>query len=409
VSGTGRRELTSATRSTYIAFIGSGFAFASWASRIPQVKVQLDLQPSQLGLLLLAVAAGSLIALPLSGHVVTRWGSRRTVASSAVLLAVGLSVAAVGYLYGVVPVVVGLLLLGLGNGAWDVAMNVQAAAVERHTGSSIMSRFHAGFSVGTVGGALVGAIMVGLQVPVTAHLIAVAAVLVALVPVSVRSFLGDHDLEPRAEHGDPGPDPGGTVARTGAGSAWKEPRTLLIGVFVLAFSFAEGTGGDWIGVAVIDGYHAAPVLGTLAFALFLAAMTSGRWFGPALLDRFGRVVMVRSIAALGVLGLAVFVFGGSTPVAFLGAALWGVGASLGFPVGMSASSDDPARAAARVSVVASIGYCAFLAGPPAVGFLGQRFTVLHAMTSVAVMLMLAAVIATSVHPLREPVPESERG
>ena len=381
-------QVEAATRATYVAFIGAGFAFASWASRIPQVKAHLHLSPSELGLVLFALAAGSVIALPLSGRVVARWGSRRTVSTTAVVLALGLAIAAVGYLFGVVPVVVGLFLFGLANGGWDVAMNVQAAEVERRVGSAVMSRFHAGFSVGTVAGALLGAVMVAFDVPVTAHLAAVALVVGVVVPASVRGFLADHPATTEAH------------ARRGAAwASWLEPRTLLVGLFVLAFAFAEGSGNDWIGVAVIGGYHTAPVLGTLAFAAFLAAMTLGRWFGPGLLDRYGRVPVVRAIAVLGVLGLAVFVFGGSTAAAFVGAVLWGAGVSLGFPVGMSAGADDPARAASRVSVVASIGYCAFLAGPPLIGFLGQRFTVLHALTAVAVLLALAAVIASCVRPL----------
>jgi MFS family permease len=99
------------------------------------------------------------------------------------------------------------------------------------------------------------------------------------------------------------------------------------------------------------------------------------------------------------LGIVLFVFGPSTPVAFVGAVLWGAGVSLGFPVGMSAGADEPAHAASRVSVIASIAYCAFLAGPPLIGFLGQQFTVLRALLTVAVLLAVAAVVAGN---LREP-------
>jgi len=209
------------------------------------------------------------------------------------------------------------------------------------------------------------------------------------VPASGRGFLADHPVTTEAH-----------PRRGAAWASWLEPRTLLVGVFVLAFAFAEGSANDWIGVAVIDGYRAPAELGTLAFAVFLVAMTAGRWFGPGVLDRFGRVLVVRWSAALGVVGLAIFVFGGATPLAFVGAVLWGAGASLGFPVGMSAGADDPRRAAARVSVVASIGYCAFLAGPPVVGFLGQQFTVLRALTTVAVLLAIAALIAGNLKPVR---------
>ena len=128
-----------------MAFIGSGFAFASWAARIPQVRDRLELSSAQLGLVLLAIAAGSVLALPLAGPVVTRFGSRRTVAAMAVLFAAALALAALGHLAGVWPLVAGLFLLGLANGAWDVAMNVQGARVEQELGRSIMARFHAGW------------------------------------------------------------------------------------------------------------------------------------------------------------------------------------------------------------------------------------------------------------------------
>src|SRR5437764_12773811 len=106
------QQVRAGVRATYIAFIGSGFAFASWASRIPQVRDHLHLTPARLGLVLLSIAAGSLIALPLSGQVVLRLGSRRTVAAMSVLLAVGLATVALGYLGGVVPLAIGLFLLG---------------------------------------------------------------------------------------------------------------------------------------------------------------------------------------------------------------------------------------------------------------------------------------------------------
>jgi predicted MFS family arabinose efflux permease len=312
---------------------------------------------------------------------------------TAVLHAVGLAVVAVGFLVGVVPVLIGLFLSGFAIGAWDVAMNVQGAEVERHLGRSIMPRFHAGYSIGTVAGAVVGAVMVALHAPVTVHLLAVAVAVAVVVPLGVRPFLPEHSPEPSG-----GPE----RAPARAWTAWTERRTLLIGVFVLAFAFAEGTANDWIGVAVIDGYGTSPAVGTLGFAVFLAAMTIGRWFGPGLLDRYGRVLVVRALGLVAFVGLVVFVAGVHVILAFVGAALWGVGVSLGFPVGMSAGADDPRRAAVRVSVISSIGYCAFLAGPPLVGLLGQHLGVLRAQTAVAVLLAVAALVAGTVRPLVPP-------
>jgi predicted MFS family arabinose efflux permease len=371
----------SASRATYGAFIGSGVIMASWAARIPQVRDGLGLTPSRLGLVLLSIAAGSIVALVLSGQLVTRFGSRRIVTAMAVLMGIAVVIIAFGYRIGVLPVVLGLICFGFANGAWDVAMNVQGTVVERRLGRAIMPRYHAGFSVGTVAGALLGAAMVALHVPVTVHLIAVALVVAAIVILCVRGFVADDS----ADAPDPAPVEGPTGFRRTL-ATWREPRTLLIGVFVLAFAFTEGAGIDWISIAMIDGYQAQATVGTLAFAVFLAAMTLGRWFGPGLLDRYGRVPVLRALAVTSLVGLMLFVFGPNTAVAFVGAVLWGLGASLGFPVGMSAAADDPAKAAARVSVVASIGYCAFLGGPPLIGFLGDHITVLKGLVAVAVLL-----------------------
>ncbi|MEV4703650.1 MFS transporter [Actinoplanes sp. NPDC049316] len=409
---------TAAARAVYIAFIGAGVAMASWATRIPQVRDGLGLTPSRLGMVLLAIATGSIISLVLAGQIVARFGSRRTVVAMAALLALAVTTVALGYPYGVPPVVVGLFFFGFANGAWDVAMNVQGAVVERRLGKAIMPRFHAGYSVGTVAGAGVGAAAVALHISVTVHLIVAALLIAAAVIVSVRSFVpDDHDVPepasaPHSAAAAPGSSAGtsagsapgspGGGRRTSALTAWREPRTLLIGLFVLAFAFAEGAGIDWISVAMIDDYGTAATTGTLAFALFMTAMTVGRWFGPPLLDRYGRVAVLRALAVLSLTGLLIFVFGPNTATAFAGALLWGLGASLGFPVGMSAAADDPTRAAPRVSVVASIGYCAFLGGPPLVGFLGDHITVLKALTAVAMVLAVATSIAGAIRPLPSP-------
>lgn len=388
-------SVRSAVLATYAVFIISGIAFASWASRIPQVRDRLHLDPAGLGLVLLGIAAGSVIALPLSGVIIGHFGSRWTVRTTGLLVAVALAVVSLGYLLGVVPVVIGLFLFGLGLGAWDVAMNVQGALAERRLGRAIMPRFHAGFSVGTVAGALIGAGMVALQVPVAAHLLGVAVLVGVGIPLAVRGFLPD-DVEQHTADDHAEQDPRGS--RWKALHAWREPRTLLIGLFVLAFAFAEGTGNDWIGIALIDGYGTSAAVGTLGFATFLAAMTAGRWFGPRSLDRHGRVIVIRVLTVICLAGVVLFAFGTHVVVAFIGAILWGVGLALGFPVGMSAGADEPVMAAPRVSVIASIGYCAFLVGPPLIGFLGDHFTVVRAFLAVAVLLAVAIMITGAIRP-----------
>jgi fucose permease len=239
-----------------------------------------------------------------------------------------------------------------------------------------------------------------LRVPVPAHLLGVAVLVGVGVPLAVRGFLPDDVEQDKAkDHAEP--DRRGS--RWKALHAWREPRTLLIGLFVLAFAFAEGTGNDWIGIALIDGYGTSAAVGTLGFAAFLAAMTAGRWFGPSSLDRYGRVIVIRVLTVICLVGVLLFVFGTYVVVAFIGAVLWGVGLALGFPVGMSAGADEPAMAAPRVSVIASIGYCAFLAGPPLIGFLGDHFTVLRAVLAVPVLLAIAIMITGVIRPPSGPV------
>jgi MFS family permease len=238
------------------------------------------------------------------------------------------------------------------------------------------------------------------HVPVTAHLAAVAVLVALAVPLGAQRFISAPSPSTESSANDGGADAGTnrTNHRRGALAAWREPRTLGIGLFVLAFGFAEGTGNDWISVASVSGYHVSAAIGTLAFASFLTAMTAGRWFSPAFLDRFGRVPVLRSLALAAIVGVVLFVFAPALPLAFAGVVLWGAGTSAGFPVGMSAGADDPRLAPGRVSVIASIGYCAFLAGPPFVGFLADQLTVLRAVTSVAVLLGLAALLVAYLRP-----------
>lgn len=214
----------------YLVFTGAGLASASWFARIPQVREELRLTPASLGLVLLAIAVGALIALPSAGLIVHRIGSAKTIVAMSLVSATGLATAGVGVPVGVAPVVIGLLPLGFGNGPWDVAMNVEAADVEQQLKRSIMSRFHAGFSVGTVVGALLGAAMNALHISVTVNLLLVALLLAVAIPASTRGFL-PNDVERREEHRE----------TRHPLKAWTESPTLLIGLFVLTMAFAEGT------------------------------------------------------------------------------------------------------------------------------------------------------------------------
>nr|WP_216658864.1 MFS transporter [Nocardioides sp. zg-1230] len=384
--------MTAARNAVGLTFFLNGLVFASWVSRIPEVRSSFDLTNGQLGLVLLAIALGSVLALPTTGAAINALGTVRIVRLGAAAATIGMAAAALGLGHVLPLTVAGLFVYGLGIGVWDVAMNVEGAEVERGLRRTIMPRFHAGFSGGTVVGALGGALLIELDVPAVAHLVGVVLVAIVLVWRTSPSFL------PVAERHE--------QTASSAARAWLEPRTLLIGVMVLALAMTEGTANDWLAVALVDGHDVSHAVGVAGFAVFVLAMTAGRFAGTGLIDRFGRVVVLWGTMALAGAGVLLIVLADQPALVVVGIVLWGVGASLGFPVGMSAAADDPVRAASRVSVVSTIGYAAFLAGPPLLGFVGDEVGTLKALLVVAVLLMPAALVVPAAREQR--VTESAR-
>ncbi|MEV6813083.1 MFS transporter [Micromonospora sp. NPDC051296] len=391
-----RTQTRAAAAAVYLAFVSSGFAFATWAARIPSVKSQLQLSPRQLGLLLLALPIGSIISLLTAGPLVARTSPRRAVAVASLASAAGLCLAGIGAQGAFTVTATGLALLGLGTGIWDVAMNVEAAAVEQRAGTSMMSRFHASLSAGTVIGAGLAAACAALHIPVVAHLAVVAALIAIAVPLSTRRYLPT-DAQPSTHH------PTRNALR-----AWTEPRTLALGIFVLSMAFSEGTGNDWLASAMIEGHHTSVAAGSLSFALFVAAMTIGRWFGPSLVDRYGPRLVTRASAVLAMSGLAATIFGPHQAFALAGVITWGLGTAMGFPLGISAAADDPRQAAIRVSVVSSIGYTAFLAGPPLLGFLADHVGILRSLSITMGVVAVGLLFTASLRPARGVAGPTER-
>jgi fucose permease len=377
--------LTTTRNFVALTFALNGFLFATLVSRLPDVRSELALGNGSLGLLLLAISAGSILALPSSGWLIERSSAAAVVRLAGVLGAAGLAIAAfgAGVAEAVPPTAIGLFVYGIGIGVWDVAMNVEAAEVERRLGRTIMPRFHAGWSIGSIVGAGLGIPMAAARVPMVLHIGALCALSLVLLVWAAGSFL-----------------PSTPVAKDRAKpvSAWREPRTLAIGVMVLSFAVVEGSANDWLSLALIDGYDARHWVGVAGFSVFVCAMTAGRLLGPVLLDRLGRAPVLWCTAAAATAGILLVVYGGHWSVVVLGIVIWGLGASLGFPVGMSAAADDPVRSAARVSVVSTIGYGAFLAGPPLLGQLGDRVGTLDSLLAVAVLMAPAALSVFAARP-----------
>ncbi|WP_136611457.1 MFS transporter [Sinomonas albida] len=392
-----RAVVRRAAIATFIIFGTNGFIFASWAARIPAVTQTLDLTTGEMGLILLIGAIGSLCAMPLVGPTAGRIGIVRTVRLGGLLAVIaGGLIATALVLHSVVVVAAGLALFGVGIAFWDVGQNIAGADVEHRLGRTIMPQFHAGFSGGAVIGALVGAALSAAGVPLPVHLAAIMVAVLLIMVLVPRHFLPltTHDAPAPAQAADDGASPApAPQGPGGARAAWTDRRTLLIGVVVLGATLTEGAGNDWISKGVVDGLHASESAGAGLFAVFVGAMTVARWFGGRIIDRLGRVMALRLSMVSALIGLAVYSLSGIYWISGVGALLWGLGAALAFPMGMSAASDDPRHAASRVSVVATIGYIAFLAGPPFLGFLGDQVGLRPALLAILVPIAVALILA----------------
>ena len=399
----------------FAVFVVAGIGMATWASRIPAVRDGLGFSESQMGVLLLTGAIGSLVALPTSGMIASRIGAGATCVGFAGLSAGGFAVAtlAVGADQPML-VRVGLFLGGMGVGVWDAAMNLEGAVVEQRLGRSVMPRFHAGFSLGTVAGAGIGAAAARAGLSLPAHVVTVMLADLAVVAVCVRFFeptphgaaaTGDRSADPAV---DTSADPATAVEaseHSGGHSVretlatWRESRTLLVGLVVLAAALTEGAANDWVSLAVVDGFGTGNAAGAVGLAVFLCAMTLTRLAGTALIDRFGRVVVLRASGTAALAGVAVFALVPVLWVALVGVAVWGAGAALGFPLGMSAAADDPQRAALRVSVVSTVGYSAFFVGPALIGFLAEHVGYRDALLVLALPVAVGLLVAGAARPL----------
>ncbi|HEU5484685.1 MAG TPA: MFS transporter [Microlunatus sp.] len=378
----------------FAVFAACGFALAAWVSRTPAVRDGLGASTGHMGWLIFAIAGGAIFGLVSAGALIGRLGARPVIRVALVMAAAGLVVVAAGAGIASSPVVfAGLVVFGLGFGTTDVSMNVAGAANERALGRTVMPIFHATYSIGTLVGAGLGVLAAHLGVPVALHLTVAAVIVLGTAIPAVRRVPSDV-----------GRVSGGQPQLTAAErlAVWRDPRTLLIGLMVLGMGFAEGAAEDWLPLATVDGYGVSETVGAALFGIFVVAMTVGRLCGVVLIDRFGRVATLRVSTAVAAVGLVITIVGPSATTAAAGIALWGLGTSLGLPVGMSAAADDPRTAAARVSAAATVGYAAFLFGPPVLALIGEHVGLLHAFVAVLALVILAGLIAPAARPLTVP-------
>ena len=381
--------------SIYFIFALPGFSMASWVSRTPTIRDALGASTAQMGWIIFGMAVGSIVGLMSASHLIAHKGGRFVMVIGLVISTIGLIIVGVGgsWIINSIIVFLGLAIFGFGNGICDVAMNVEGTAVEGVTKKSLLTGFHAAFSVGTLFGAIVGSVATKSGVPVPLHLTFVSVVIVLCI-IFLSRFV------PLGTGKEDNSDSNGTsMSARERMAVWKEPRTILISIIVLGMAFAEGSANDWLPLIMVDGYNVTPTMGSFAFGLFVAAMTVGRAIGGLLLDRLGRVLVLRISALLAIVGLLIVIFGGSYTFATIGIVLWGLGAAFGFPVGLSAAGDDPRGVAARVSAVATAGYLAFLVGPPFLGFVGEMIGLLRALIVVLITVTIAGLLSQAAKPI----------
>jgi len=377
------------------AFGLGGITVTAWGPRLPAIKADLRIGTATIGLLLAGVTVGAILGLLASTPLLSRLGSRRAVTAALLLAAVAMTVMGLALIAGSVPLLAAAFVVaGLGIGLLDVLINVEGAAIERTAGRTLMPMMHAAWSVGAAVGSGIGAACAALDIAPAAQFIAEAVLIAATALVMAAGIPGG----PRAL-GDPGA-PDGPRQDRGARlrqwlRGWLDWRLLLIGVVMLGVELGEGSANSWLALAVRTGHGQSAAVAALFVTAFAAGEAVTRIFGGPIVDRLGRVRTIRVTTALGVLGMVLFILAGNRWVVLLGVLLWAAGVSMGFPLGMSAAAESGPDPAARVSVVASVGYFANLAGPPVIGVLAQSAGLLPALWLLVVLFAAAFAAASS--------------
>ncbi|WP_367912426.1 MFS transporter [Bacillus pumilus] len=371
-----------------IIFTMSGISISTWFSRTPEVRDLLQANTGTMGLILLGLSVGSIVGLVLSNIFVRKKGGRVAIVISAFLMFTGFTTLAIGStLSSTLVVTAGLFLFGAGSGMCNVAMNLEGTEIEYSIRKTILPILHASFSIGTLIGAGAGILFIHLGVSVLIHLLIIAILFFLSILICTRFIphgTGKDQLEKQTDTTD------------GSHAAWLNKRTISLAMIALCLAFVEGSANDWIPLAMVDGYQVSHSMSTVIYALFLCGMISGRLISGRLIDRFGRVLLLRVAIFSAAAGLLLVILKISLVVCMTSIFLWGLGASLGFPLTISAAGDDSRYAVKRVSIVTLSGYTASLSGPPILGLLANEVGLLHAFIFVLFAICMAGIFTKAV-------------
>lgn len=359
---------------TAVLFFVNGMLFATWVSRIPDVKSDLHLGDARLGVALFTMALGTLAALPLSRLLIQRFGAADVTRMSA--LACCLALAAAGAAPSLPLLLAALPAFGASLGVMDVAMNSQASHLEQAMSRSIMASFHGLFSLGGLSGAVTGSVLAACAVPRAHHLVALASALGLLTLLA----------------GSRGEGAAPAAARM---SLAHLPRgVLLVGLVATCGATVEGGIAEWSAVYLRDELHTGAGFAPVGFAAFSLAMMVGRFAGDRLLDAWGRVAVLRAGAALAALALLVTLLAGHPWVAVAGFGVAGLGLATVFPIAFgSAGRLEGVAPGAAIATVAAMGYGGGMLGPPCIGFLSGATTLPWALGTLVVLSAAMALLS----------------
>src|SRR5918911_1297086 len=361
-------------------FFANGAVIGTWVVRIPAVQHRLGLGEGLLGVALLGAAVGALAAMPLVGALVSRFGSRRVVGTTAGLLVLSLVTPALAPNLSLL--VAALMFLGAANGGLDVSMNAQAVEVERAYGRPIMSSFHAAWSFGGLTGAALGGLLASLGVGPLPHFSAVATLSALAFVGAYRTLLPSH--ADASEEGAP---------------AFARPTRALLGLGIISFCvlLGEGAMGDWSAVYLDNPLETGPGFAAAGYAAFSLSMAFGRLLGDGFTERLGPARLVRSCGALAAIGLGTTLAVGQPLVALLGFACAGAGFSIVFPAVLSAAGRTEGMAPGpALAAVSTTAYSGFLVGPPTIGFLAELTGLGYALYLVVALSFAIVVFAGAV-------------
>jgi predicted MFS family arabinose efflux permease len=356
---------------TFAAFFVNGAMIGTWVGQIPFVQERLDISKSALGLALLCMAAGAMIAMPLTGHVLDRRSSATTTRAASLVYVPLLLLP----LLAPSPLLLGvaLVLFGAANGAMDVAMNAHGVAVERTLGRPIMSSLHAGWSFGGLAGSSGVALAVKLGADPRAEALVASGVLF-LAALAVTARLGSASAH--SQHGS-------------SGFALPSRGVLLIGVLCFLVMVTEGAMGDWSGIYLKTDLEAGPAAAATGFAGFSLGMALARLTGDGLARRWGSGRLLTAGMALVAVALGVTLLAADPVVAVIGFGLIGIGIANAVPLLFSAAGRIP-PAGPSLAAVFTLGYTGFIVGPPVIGVLADAISLPAALA----MLCAAALAVT---------------